>query len=62
MANKYPMVLTMKMGYGSNNANLIGWYRVVRRLNLKEGDNILFSFNERDDGELHLLVEAPPGQ
>jgi hypothetical protein len=61
MASNYPTVLTMKMGYG-NNAYLIGWYMVVRSFNLKEGDNILFSFNERDDGELHLLVEAPPGQ
>jgi hypothetical protein len=41
MATKNPMVLTM-MGYRSNNANLIGWNRVVMRLNFKKGDNVLF--------------------
>jgi hypothetical protein len=31
------------------------------RFNSKKGDNVLFSFHERDDGELHLLVEALAG-
>jgi hypothetical protein len=34
MPNMYPMVVTMKMGHGSNNTNLIGWNMVVRMFNL----------------------------
>ena len=53
----------MKMGAGSNNAILTtGWDKVVRRFKLNEDDIALFCFHERDDGELHLLVEALPGQ
>ena len=49
----------MMMGYRSNNAIFtVGWDTVVKSFKLKEGDNVLFCFNERDDGELHALVEA----
>jgi hypothetical protein len=34
----------------------------VRRFNLKEKDNVLLCFYERDDGELHLMVETLLGQ
>jgi hypothetical protein len=34
----------------------------VRRFNLKEKDNVLLCFHERDDGELHIMVETLPDQ
>ena len=61
MASKRPMIVRMMMGFRSNNAIFkVGWDNFVRRYKLKEGDIVLFSFNERDDGELHVLVEALP--
>ena len=50
------------MGYRSNNAIFtVRWDKVVKNFKLKENDNVLFRFNERDDGELNVLVEALPG-
>ena len=62
MASKRPMIVRMMMAFRSNNAIfIVGWDKVVKNFKLKEGDNVLFGFNERDDGELHVLVEALPG-
>ena len=62
MASKRPMIVRMMMAYRSNNAIFtVGWDKFVRQCKLKEGDNVIFCFNERDDGELHALVEALPG-
>lgn len=63
MSSKKPRIVRMKMGAGSKNAILTtGWDKVVRRFKLNQDDIALFCFHERDDGELHLLVEALPGQ
>ena len=57
------MKIWMKIGVGTNNAILTtGWDEVVRRFKLNKDDNVLFCFHEKDDGELHLLVEALPCQ
>ena len=62
IASKRPMIVRMMMGYRSNNAIFtVGWDKVVKQFKLKENDNVLFRFNERDDGELHVPVEALPG-
>ena len=62
MASKRPMIVRMMMAFRSNNAIFtVGWDKVMKNFKLKEGDNVLFCFNERDDGELHVLVEALPG-
>jgi hypothetical protein len=53
------MIVRMKMRARSNNAILTtGWNMVVRRFKLKEDDKVLFCFDERDDGEVDLMVEV----
>ena len=62
MVSKRPIIVRMMMGYRSNNAIFtVGCDKIVKQFKLKENDNVFFRFNERDDGELHILVEALPG-
>ena len=58
MVSERPMIVRMLMGWSNNTIFTVGWDKVVKKFKLKENDNVLFSFNERHDGELHVLVEA----
>jgi hypothetical protein len=63
MPHMKPMEVRMKMGAETNNEILkTRWDKVVRRYKLNKDHNVLFFYHERDDGELHLLVEALRGQ
>jgi hypothetical protein len=55
------MLVKMKMGARSINEILkSGWDMVVKKFKLREDDKVLFSFSERDDGALDLLLKFLP--
>jgi hypothetical protein len=62
MISRKPKILTMKMAARSNNAILTtGWDKLVKRFFLKENIIVMFCFDERKDGKLHLLIDPVPG-
>jgi hypothetical protein len=59
MPNMYPMVVTMKMGHGSNNTNLIGWNMVVRMFNLHKRVTMYFSLSMKEMMESYIFWLRP---
>jgi hypothetical protein len=61
MTSKKPILIRMKMGARSNNAILTcEWNVIVRKFNLRENNEVLSCFSNRDDEDLDLLVEPLP--
>ena len=57
MKSKRLKMVRMKMGAGSNAILTTRWEKVVRSFNLKQDSIVLFCFDEKDNGEVHILVQ-----
>ena len=62
MKIKKPNMARMKIGSGSNAILMTVWEEVVRSFNLNQDSIVLFYFDKKDNGEVHILVQQlPPG-
>ena len=60
MNSKKPKMVRRKMGASSNAILTTGWDKVLRIFNLKQHSILLFCFDEKYNGEVHILVQQLP--